>query len=118
MVQQLHNEPAVVLNNVQFVYPGCGPFLKDVSLELPRGSRTLLIGANGAGPCRQRHRQQLIAYAVAVLTSAWPIICRQDHSAAADCWQVYGWQRLYPSAGRVTLLRNGKKPRQHLPVPV
>lgn len=39
----------MVLQELQFAYPGCQPFLKGVSLQLPKGSRTLLIGANGAG---------------------------------------------------------------------
>lgn len=37
------------LNNLQFSYPGCDKFLKGVTLDLPKGSRTLLLGANGAG---------------------------------------------------------------------
>ena len=37
------------LNGVTFAYPGCPPFIKDASLDLPRGSRCLLIGANGTG---------------------------------------------------------------------
>ena len=40
---------AIALNGLDFAYPGCTPSLKDISLELPRGSRCLLIGANGAG---------------------------------------------------------------------
>lgn len=39
----------VQLNKLQFSYPGCDKFLKGVSLDLPKGSRTLLLGANGAG---------------------------------------------------------------------
>lgn len=39
----------VQLHNLQFSYPGCPKSLSDVSLDLPRGSRTLLLGANGAG---------------------------------------------------------------------
>jgi CCR4-NOT complex subunit CAF16 len=40
---------AVSLNSLSFAYPGCAPSVRDVSLDLPRGSRCLLIGANGAG---------------------------------------------------------------------
>ena len=40
---------AVCLNGLSFAYPGCEPSLKDINLDLPRGSRCLLIGANGAG---------------------------------------------------------------------
>ena len=28
---------------------GCEPFISDFTMELPRGSRCLLVGANGAG---------------------------------------------------------------------
>lgn len=35
--------------NLQYAYPGCQPFIKDFTLDLPRGSRCLLVGANGAG---------------------------------------------------------------------
>lgn len=48
-VQQPADAGAVQLKDLQFSYPGCGKFLKGVSLDLPRGSRTLLLGANGAG---------------------------------------------------------------------
>ena len=37
------------LNGVTFSYPNCPPFISNASLELPRGSRCLLIGANGTG---------------------------------------------------------------------
>lgn len=42
-------QQAVVLQDLQFNYPGCNAFLKGIDLQLPKGSRTLLIGANGAG---------------------------------------------------------------------
>lgn len=48
--QQQHQQDwAVQLQNLQFSYPGCGKFLQGMSLDLPKGSRTLLLGANGAG---------------------------------------------------------------------
>lgn len=40
---------AVRLEALNFAYPGCAPSVRDVSLDLPRGARCLLIGANGAG---------------------------------------------------------------------
>jgi len=43
------HQQAVQLQNLQFSYPGCGKFLQGMSLDLPKGSRTLLLGANGAG---------------------------------------------------------------------
>lgn len=46
---QQQQDSTVQLQDLQFSYPGCGKFLKGVSLDLPRGSRTLLLGANGAG---------------------------------------------------------------------
>jgi energy-coupling factor transporter ATP-binding protein EcfA2 len=47
--RQQQQDLTVQLNNLQFSYPGCDIFLKGVSLDLPKGSRTLLLGANGAG---------------------------------------------------------------------
>ena len=44
------SEPdTVVLNSLSYAYAGHRPVLSDISLRLPRGSRCLLIGANGAG---------------------------------------------------------------------
>ncbi|KAJ3206045.1 CCR4-NOT regulatory complex component, partial [Entophlyctis luteolus] len=42
---------AVHLNNFSFSFGGAGapPIIDSVSLSIPRGARTLLIGANGAG---------------------------------------------------------------------
>ncbi len=40
---------AVVLNSLSYAYAGYRPVLSDISLKLPRGSRCLLVGANGAG---------------------------------------------------------------------
>ena len=39
----------VAVKDLQFAYPGCAPSVVDFNLDLPRGSRCLLIGANGAG---------------------------------------------------------------------
>ena len=39
----------VAVKDLQFAYPGCAPSVDGFSLDLPRGSRCLLIGANGAG---------------------------------------------------------------------
>lgn len=41
--------PGIQLNHLSFAYPSCPPSIVDASLELPRGSRCLLIGANGTG---------------------------------------------------------------------
>ncbi len=40
---------AVVLNSLSYAYAGHRPVLSNISLKLPRGSRCLLVGANGAG---------------------------------------------------------------------
>lgn len=40
---------AVVLNSLSYAFSGHRPVLSDLSLKLPRGSRCLLVGANGAG---------------------------------------------------------------------
>ena len=42
-------EGAVVLRSLSYAYAGHRPILSDISLSLPRGSRCLLVGANGAG---------------------------------------------------------------------
>ena len=39
----------IALHNIQFAYPGCQPFIQGCDLDLPRGSRCLLVGANGMG---------------------------------------------------------------------
>jgi ABC-type Mn2+/Zn2+ transport system ATPase subunit len=49
MVAAVTEIDGINLNNVTFAYPNCPPFIKDGNLNLPRGSRCLLIGANGTG---------------------------------------------------------------------
>jgi CCR4-NOT complex subunit CAF16 len=46
---QEQDAPAVRLDGLTYAYPGCEASVKGVSLDLPRGARCLLIGANGAG---------------------------------------------------------------------
>lgn len=40
---------AVVVTALTYAYPGYQPIINDFTLDLPQGSRCLLIGANGAG---------------------------------------------------------------------
>lgn len=42
-------DTAVEVTAMQFAYPGEAPLVTNFSLKLPRGSRCLLVGANGAG---------------------------------------------------------------------
>ena len=42
-------EQSVVVRCLNFSFPFSGPVIQNLSLELPRGSRCLLTGANGAG---------------------------------------------------------------------
>ena len=42
-------EDAVVLNTLSYAYSGHRPIVSNISLTLPKGSRCLLLGANGAG---------------------------------------------------------------------
>ena len=42
-------EGAVVVNSLDFSYPGTKPLISGFNLTLPPGSRCLLAGANGAG---------------------------------------------------------------------
>merc|ERR1711966_117965 len=37
------------VQSLTYAYPGCEPAVRDFTLELPAGSRCLLLGANGAG---------------------------------------------------------------------
>lgn len=41
--------PGVQVNGIKFAYQGCGTFIQNCNIALPRGSRCLLLGANGAG---------------------------------------------------------------------
>jgi CCR4-NOT complex subunit CAF16 len=42
-------ELAVQLSKLSFAYPECDPLFHGISLAVPEGSRTLLVGANGTG---------------------------------------------------------------------
>lgn len=42
-------ENVVEVSDLEFAYGGQAPFISKFSLKLKRGSRCLLIGANGAG---------------------------------------------------------------------
>ena len=42
-------QDAIVLNTLSYAYSGHHPVISDISLTLPKGSRCLLLGANGAG---------------------------------------------------------------------
>lgn len=41
--------PQVVVNNLSYTFPDYSTGIRNISVDLPPGSRTLLIGANGAG---------------------------------------------------------------------
>jgi len=43
------NENAIYINSLHYSFPNGQPFISDMTLELPAGSRCLLAGANGAG---------------------------------------------------------------------
>ncbi|CAG9297385.1 thiol reductant ABC exporter subunit CydD [Celerinatantimonas diazotrophica] len=45
----LNQAPDITLSNLVFAYPKRDPVIRDVSLKLPAGSRTAIIGASGAG---------------------------------------------------------------------
>lgn len=42
-------EPAVSISSLSFAYPESPKVVDNVTLQLPRGARCLLVGANGAG---------------------------------------------------------------------
>lgn len=43
------DELPLSINSLSYAYPGALPVISDFTLQLPRGSRCLLLGANGAG---------------------------------------------------------------------
>lgn len=43
------NAPSVSVSSLKFAYPDSPPVVDGVTLDLPRGARCLLVGANGAG---------------------------------------------------------------------
>jgi ABC-type transport system involved in cytochrome bd biosynthesis fused ATPase/permease subunit len=51
-VQAGETDDSVVVRSLNFSFPFSRPVIHDLSLELPRGSRCLLTGANGAGVWR------------------------------------------------------------------
>lgn len=44
-----HDELPLAINSLSYAYPGASPVISNFTLQLPRGSRCLLLGANGAG---------------------------------------------------------------------
>lgn len=48
-IQAQDNAAAISVNALTYAYPGHQPIISDFTLQLPAGSRCLLIGANGAG---------------------------------------------------------------------
>ena len=44
--------------NLSFAYPGHAPLVRELSLQLPRGSRCLLCGANGGGACERGRKAE------------------------------------------------------------
>lgn len=49
MVASAEEVAGIGLNGVSFGYSGCPPVIKNCNFDIPRGSRCLLLGANGAG---------------------------------------------------------------------
>lgn len=43
------NDLPLAINSLSYAYPGALPVISDFTLNLPSGSRCLLLGANGAG---------------------------------------------------------------------
>lgn len=44
----------LAINSLSYAYPGALPVISDFTLNLPSGSRCLLLGANGAGNLKRR----------------------------------------------------------------
>jgi len=49
MVKTEEESGAIAVKSLTYAYPGHTPIISDFTLDLPGGSRCLLIGANGAG---------------------------------------------------------------------
>jgi ATP-binding cassette subfamily B protein len=47
----LQEIPSIYLSNISFTYPGAGnePVLKDISLSIPKGKTTAIVGVSGSG---------------------------------------------------------------------
>lgn len=52
-------EPNIAVNNLTFTFPDSTRGLQDISLDLPPGSRTLLIGGKPPLPPPTHPKQQL-----------------------------------------------------------
>jgi len=50
-VKELPNNKSISLQNLSFTYPGAGnePVLKDISLNIPEGKTTAIVGMSGSG---------------------------------------------------------------------
>jgi hypothetical protein len=100
----------VSLNGLTYAYPGCAPSVKGVDLDLPRGSRCLLIGANGAGggtgigagastAARGDARGRRRARAALLATPPFPTAATGHTARAAGGWAQRGRR---PRGGRGT----------------
>lgn len=53
---QQESEPqGIQINHLSYAFPGGQKVMEDFSLSLPMGSRTLLLGCNGAGAHLPEH---------------------------------------------------------------
>ncbi len=122
------DDDAVVVNTLTYAYPGHKPLISTMSLRLPRGSRCLLIGANGAGASpdfclvlRARacmHSKVCKHFQVHQLTwAALRRACRQDDAAAGASGQFHGGQgrRAHPGQAGVPRHHAGGVRRPVLP---
>lgn len=50
-LKELPNNKSIILQNLSFTYPGAGnePVLKDISLNIPEGKTTAIVGMSGSG---------------------------------------------------------------------
>ena len=103
MLTLVVNEDALTSVSLSFAYPGHAPLVRDLSLQLPRGSRCLLCGANGGGACAAagaRNGARAAAAEAAAGTRAQPRLnlpppahlprARQVHAAPGVWWKDYG----------------------------
>ena len=62
--------------------PGVPPVVKDMSIELPRGARCLLIGPNGEPPCLSLAVTPLATYDASLSTPPHPRADNLGHAVA------------------------------------
>lgn len=83
----------LAINSLSYAYPGSLPVISDFTLNLPRGSRCLLLGANGAGNTRSSASLQtkLELSLRSPVQRQKLVYFRQKHPVTGPSWPTHGW---------------------------